>query len=802
MFESDEYRKKRGEGAPLLSLVGENGSVRPSGNTGTSIPDRADAGVSAAERHQRARLARGSRKPNPLLEELAAAKPREDPAAEALERDIRDIHASVEDHTARLGDAQPQSTRKPSRMRQPEQRRTERPSVESREYGQSEIFQPFIDPAIVFSAIWRWRYAIAALTIGALALGVMVALWTPHRYTAYAQILVDPREVKLVGQDVAPDFLSNEAALAIVDSQLELVRSPAVLSKVVARVNLDQDPEFNGTLEGFGGIAESVRFFISLFTGGNGAEERGLETVNNLRDSLWAERAARTFVINVGVTTRNPEKSAVIANELTRAFIEEQKSLQSTSARNASTALTGRLQSLKDDVEDAEQKLEQFRAENGLIGPANRLITDDQVSAVTGQLAVAKSETIVAKARAEAAKSVDVGSILSGGLPQDLTSPVLVGLRTRHAAQKQQVATLENALGPRHPKLSDAKAALRSIEADIGAEIQRIVAGTQADLRRAVQNEQALASELAVLKAEMVGNNDAGIQLRELEREAASARSVYESFLLRARETGEIEQLATTNVKVISPAEAPLSPSSLSRKITVLLFGAAGFAIGLMLAFIAALREAFFTPKGADRAAGPLGQGPGGSRSPRRHAYRASEGAAEPLMAGRQPAAAPAAHMSSEASEPSSTSNPQSENPMYPHPQPYPYFAPQGPMAQPMAQQPVAPQIWPWASAPMHPSPPYPVYGYPAPAQAYAPQPPYGYGMPQAAAVPGYPFPPMQQPLYQTPPTQAQPPQPRQTESAPRDDEELNDLRQSVREIRDTVEALMRRRAGRGSRVA
>jgi Mrp family chromosome partitioning ATPase len=50
--------------------------------------------------------------------------------------------------------------------------------------------------------------------------------------------------------------------------------------------------------------------------------------------------------------------------------------------------------------------------------------------------------------------------------------------------------------------------------------------------------------------------------LRELERDAQASRSIYEAFLVRARETGEQEQLDTKNIRVLSKADLPQRRSS------------------------------------------------------------------------------------------------------------------------------------------------------------------------------------------------------------------------------------------------
>jgi len=69
------------------------------------------------------------------------------------------------------------------------------------------------------------------------------------------------------------------------------------------------------------------------------------------------------------------------------------------------------------------------------------------------------------------------------------------------------------------------------------------------------------------------------VTLRELERDVQANRTVYEAFLVRARETGEQERVDTKNIRVISRADLPLQrsfpPSNLLLAMAALLFGLA-----------------------------------------------------------------------------------------------------------------------------------------------------------------------------------------------------------------------------------
>jgi hypothetical protein len=143
-----------------------------------------------------------------------------------------------------------------------------------------------------------------------------------------------------------------------------------------------------------------------------------------------------------------------------------------------------------------------------------------------------------------------------------------------------------------HPDLKTAGNESESLRSSIDTEIKRIRSAIQTELRRAVQTEQALAGRLAELKAKLANSGDALVKLREIEREAASARTVYEQFLLRAQETGEQGTIDSANVKRTNIAKPSEDPVSTSRKLIALGGILGGFLLGLGLAILSGIWEA------------------------------------------------------------------------------------------------------------------------------------------------------------------------------------------------------------------
>jgi polysaccharide biosynthesis transport protein len=448
-----------------------------------------------------------------------------------------------------------------------------------------EYWRPLVDPIAVVSGVWRAKWIILATTIIGGALGAAIALSTPKKYLAVAEILFDPRNLNIVEREITQTGLPSDATLALVENQVRIMTSTNVLRKVIDRLGLLDDPEFNGEAETVGiDIRGAIR---ALFTtppdGETEMRARYSITAGNLYEALAVERGGKTFVISVGARTTDPEKSALIANTVTEEFTRTYGELQSGSAGRATEELTARLDELRAEVEKAERGVETFKAENDIVNPQGRLITDDEIIRTNEQLTAARARTLELNARAATARTADVDAALSGALPEEVNSSVMTEMRAQYAALAQEVERLSARLGPRHPQLQTAQAQLAGARSQVDAELRRIASAIQVDLRRAVQLEQELASRLAQLKARQAAVGTELVGLRELEREAAAARAVYEAFLLRARETGEQQSLNTANVSVISAAYPPILPTGPSRAMTAVVGAIIGMLVGIAI---------------------------------------------------------------------------------------------------------------------------------------------------------------------------------------------------------------------------
>lgn len=424
---------------------------------------------------------------------------------------------------------------------------------------------PLIDLRSAIRAIWGKKRLVLALAVIGAVLGAGAIPLVPQKFSAETSLYFDPRSAgNADSTQQAP--VAPELILTMIDSQTQILSSGRVLGRVVEALKLDQDPQFNG-----GATGDTAKYVATAL----------------LAKAVQIAREASTYVVTLKVTTRNPQKSATIANQLVSSFMEEENKAAASSYKTSNTALDSRLDDLRLQVLSAERAVETYRADNDMVAVEGNLISDKRLTALNDMLVVAQQKTIEAKARADAAGNLRFEDVVSNNPANSAASTALSSLRQQYAALAATVGSLQSQLGARHPRLLAAKSSLDSLAAEIRNELQRQMTSGRSDYEQAQRAEQDIAKELAVQKASQVNTSSKLVGLNELQRKATAARDLYESLLKRSGQSSDAQDLSRSNIRVISEAEPPLTADGPSRKVMMVagLIAGAIFGAGIGMAF-------------------------------------------------------------------------------------------------------------------------------------------------------------------------------------------------------------------------
>jgi uncharacterized protein involved in exopolysaccharide biosynthesis/methylmalonyl-CoA mutase cobalamin-binding subunit len=403
--------------------------------------------------------------------------------------------------------------------------------------------------------LWRRRVAIAAAALICACAAVAVGKSLSPKFSASAELYVDPRELQLVDRELTPRAQDVSGLAMVVESQARLITSNIVLLQVIQNTGLDKDPEFGGASTG---LMASLLGLIGIHPPAADQSKLGQMTaLDALNRHVTVKKTDRSFIVDIDVWSRDPAKAAMLANALAQAYLKESRNSQATAARRATTELSGRLMELKERLRNSENALAIYKAQNNFVGTQDTLISDQQLSAGNQRLAAAHAATLDAQAKYDQIEASRRTATDNGAIPEALQSPTIANLRAQYAEARKRYAELTSELGPLHPALRQMEQQVEDLRRTINEEVDRFATSAKNDLTRARDYEASLNKALDAQKRQSVQMSQAAVRLRELERDVEANRDVYLAFLKRSRETQEQESLNTSSARIIGEATVP-----------------------------------------------------------------------------------------------------------------------------------------------------------------------------------------------------------------------------------------------------
>lgn len=438
--------------------------------------------------------------------------------------------------------------------------------------GRSRASLIDLDLAGLGRAVWAARLWIAVPTLLALAGSfALVSVRTPT-YRSEARILVEngessftrPESDRSSGERAAVD---QEAVL----SQVQLILSRDVAKAVAQKLDLARKPEFDPALRSFNPVKQ-VLIFLGLAENPMRmtAEERVLRSYF---EKLTAFQVDKSRIIAIQFDSHDPALAAEAANMVAAQFIEAQQANKRSQTRNASHWLSGEVDGLRRKVEEAEGRVESFRARANLfVGSNNTSLTAQQLAEVNSQIAAARAQQSDAQTRARLLRD-----FLRSGRPIEsgeiLNSEIIRRLNEQRAAVLAQLAEQSSTLGPRHPRIAELQAQRANLDGQLRSEAEKLVRVLENDARFAGARVEALQQNLDQVKRQAGEASEQEVQLRVLEREAKSLRDQLETLLARYRDASARDTLAAlpADARVISRALVSNVPAFPKKLPTILI---------------------------------------------------------------------------------------------------------------------------------------------------------------------------------------------------------------------------------------
>ena len=317
-------------------------------------------------------------------------------------------------------------------------------------------------------------------------------------------------------------------------------------------------------------------------------EKKKINIKKYIKSNLGVTQIRNSDVVNITMTSGSAELAKFLLEQVIEAYLKYDVDTKVKVTNYANQQINVRLSKLLEQMEIAEQKLLNYKKENNLIDIGDiKELKIDQIKSVSKRIMDANRELQKKKNDLTAIKLAD-GNVDELLAIADLRSKKEVdAIRTNINATNDNIEALQIIYKDEHPKVKKVLKTKENLDNRLKEILDENIAVAAYELSNLKGFITISEEELNQAKFELQDLEEKDVALKQFVREVETNNKIYETFLQRMKETNEVKELQSSNVRIIQNALLPLLPISPNiTKITLMFYILSfGFIFTLLIYF-------------------------------------------------------------------------------------------------------------------------------------------------------------------------------------------------------------------------
>jgi succinoglycan biosynthesis transport protein ExoP len=464
----------------------------------------------------------------------------------------------------------------------------------------SASFDQPIALAVYWRMLLRRRWTILTIVAVITTLVAIVSFKTKPVYRATARVQIDSETPQIDSlQQLYQQMPTDEDFLR---TEIQVLKTDQLSWRTIEQLGLQTDPTF----------AESKP--------SPDFNRRKQDMIHQFQKQLTAELVPSSRIIRVSFDSTNPQLASRVANGLVNNFIDYNFRVKYDATREATARMEQQLDEMKAQVEKSQQALVEYQREHAIANINDKQnLVNQQLGELSANLSRAQADRFQKEALYNVVRT-DPSQIAAIAQTE-----LLQRLQEKYADLNNQYTEALNQYGPNYPKVVRLQKQVAEVQTLIQKERDRVLNKIRNDYTAAQAQERLIATEVARQKEEVANLNNLMVEQNILAGEFESNQKMYQSLLQHLKDATVSAGLRSTNVHLVDPALAPVTPIRPKKLQNIILAALSSMILGMVLVLVQESMD--HSVKSADEAEVILGAPmlatvPAMERIPRRMASR------------------------------------------------------------------------------------------------------------------------------------------------------------------------------------
>lgn len=425
--------------------------------------------------------------------------------------------------------------------------------------------------------VWSHRFLVLLITVACAIFGLAVAEMETPMFKSHATVeLLGINQNFLNLREVDPHAASSgeNGTDAYISTEIELLRSEALIRKVVEKLDMPHRPlEKRGT-------AGAIKSVLHLQKSGAAPSVNAL--VQRALSNLTVEQVKSSNLLEISYSDPDPRTAADFINTLVSEAVQTNVDDRWNLSARVGVLLNKQVQLLRQRMEKAASELQAYSRESGLIYTEEKNnLAETHLSQIEAELAQAQNDRIQKESQYKLAKAADPES-----LPQVLDNGPLRQYSIHLAELNRQYADLLSTRTPENSKVIRVKAQIDALKKTMEQERKNILDRIANEYNTAKQREEMLKAVYRQQASDVSDQAAKTVRYETLKREVDTTRDLYEAMLKRVNDAEMVSAIRASDIRPVDTALPPAAPHTPNKPLLAGIGMISGLLIGLTAVFV------------------------------------------------------------------------------------------------------------------------------------------------------------------------------------------------------------------------
>lgn len=398
--------------------------------------------------------------------------------------------------------------------------------------------------------IRRQKSLLACIALGVLT-GLVFSILLPKRYEAAGQLSINFEPSQASGVEALAQAVGVSDPTKL-QTQVSIMQTESIAWEIIKRLRLDQETDALPREFVIGAPICMTPKGLPVERVTVECRERLLE---EFRERLHVQAVPRTEIIEIRYRSRSPQLAVAVVEAMGKTYLENAFDSNYRAANRSHLWLSGQLDDLKRESQEAQRRLIAFQKKSGLIvSDGGQSLQLAQLNVLNQQMLVARSERIVQQARYQTSLTGDPEAMV--GIQQGST---LQALHAEEVSLANQYAQAQSKFGDAYPRVREMKELVEKAHEATVVELRHTQQKLKTEADASVRAEEMIRTVFEGQKQQVFDSSDATVQLAILRRDLDATNELSAQLAKRMRLSGATAGINGLDIRVIDPPETPVA---------------------------------------------------------------------------------------------------------------------------------------------------------------------------------------------------------------------------------------------------